>query len=59
MNFLLEVIAYDGGSAVVAYMLFRWPGKTWIENKFSEHLDLLRHQHALDIQRLRVEIGAI
>lgn len=59
MNFLLEVISYGGGSAVVAYMLFQWLGKTWIENKFSERLDLLRHQHALEIQRLRVEIDAM
>jgi hypothetical protein len=39
--------------------LFEWLGKKWIENKFSAHLDQLRHQHALEIQKLKVEIDAM
>jgi inorganic triphosphatase YgiF len=53
------MVAYGGGSAAVAYFLFQWLGKTWIENKFAQRLDQLRHQQALELQRLRVEIDAM
>lgn len=56
MKFVLQMLAYGGGSAVVAYLLFQRLGKTWIENKFAQRLDQLRHQQALELQRLRVEI---
>ena len=59
MTFLLQMLAYGGGSAAVAYLLFQWLGKTWIENKFAQRLDQLRHQQALELQRLRVEIDAM
>lgn len=52
-------MAYGGGAAFIAYLLFQYLGKTWIENKFSERLDQLRHQQALELQRLRVEIDAL
>jgi hypothetical protein len=59
MNFLFEIIAYGGGSAAVSYLLFQWLGKTWIENKFNERLEALRHQQALEVQRLRVQIDTM
>ena len=58
-NFLGQVIAYGGGGAVVAYFIFQFLGKSWIENKFSQRLDHLKHQQALELQRLRVEIDAL
>lgn len=58
-KFLLQMIAFGGGSAAVAYLLFQWLGKTWIENKFAQRLDHLRHQQALELQRLRVEIDSM
>jgi len=58
-KFVLQMLAYGGGSAAVAYFLFQWLGKTWIENKFAQRLDQLRHQQALELQRLRVEIDAM
>lgn len=59
VNFLLQIVAYGGGSATIAYLLFQWLGKTWIENKFAQRLDQLRHQQALELQKLRVEIDAL
>ena len=59
LKFLLQMLAYGGGSAAVAYLLFQWLGKTWIENKFAQRLDQLRHQQSLELQRLRVEIDAM
>jgi hypothetical protein len=58
-SFLGQVVAYGGGAAVIAYLLFQYLGKTWIENKFAERLDQLRHQQAMELQRLRVEIDAL
>ena len=53
------MLAYGGGSAAAAYLLFQWLGKKWIENKFAQRLEQLRHQQALDLQRLRVEIDSM
>lgn len=58
-KFVLQLIAYGGGSAAVAYFIFQWLGKAWIENKFAQRLDQLRHQQALELQRLRVEIDSM
>lgn len=46
-------------ASVVAYLLFQYLGKTWIENKFAQRLDQLKHQQALELQRLRVEIDSL
>lgn len=59
LSFLGQALAYGGGSAVVAYLLFQHLGKGWIENKFSERLDKLRHQQTLELQRLKVEIDGL
>jgi hypothetical protein len=58
-KFILEILAYSGGAAVVAYFLFKFLGKTWIENKFEKNLELYRHLQAIEIQRLRVEIDSM
>lgn len=59
LKFLAQVLAYGGGGAAVSYLLFQYFGKTWIENKFAQRLEQLRHQQALDLQRLRVEIDSL
>lgn len=59
MKFFLALLAYGGGAAAIAYGLFQWLGKTWIENKFAERLRLLEHDQALELQRLRVEIDSM
>ena len=56
---LMQLLAYGGGSAAAAYLLFQWLGKTWIENKFNQSLEQLRHQQDLELQRFRVEIDAM
>jgi hypothetical protein len=59
IKFLLQMLAYGGGSAAIAYLLFQWLGQKWIENKFAQRLEQLRHQQALELQKLRVEIDAM
>ena len=58
-SFLGQLIAYGGGGAAVAYLLFQFLGKSWIENKFAEKLEQLRHAQARELQRLRVEIDSM
>ncbi len=59
LEFLGKVIAYGGGGAVVAFLIFRFLGQKWIESKFQERLDLLKHEHAKEIERLRLEINTL
>lgn len=54
-----QIIAYGGGGATVAYLLFQYFGKKWIESKFSERLEQMRHDQALELQRLKVEIDSL
>jgi len=58
LQFLGEVTAYGGGASVIAYLMFRYLGKSWIENKFAERIEDFKHQQAIEIQRLRVEIDS-
>ena len=58
-EFLGKIIAYGGGGAAFAYLLFQYFGKTWIENTFSQRLEQLRHDQALELQRLKVEIDSL
>lgn len=58
-SFLGKILAYGGGAAVIAYGIFQFLGKSWIENKFAERLEQMRHDQALELQRLRVEIDSL
>ena len=59
LTFIGKLIAVGGGGAAIAYLVFQFLGRKWIENIFSERLEQLRHQQALELQRLRVEIDAL
>ncbi|MER0204105.1 MAG: hypothetical protein DU480_09675 [Nitrosomonas sp.] len=59
LSLIGSIVAYGGGSAAIAYLLFQYLGRSWIESKFAEKLELLRHTQALELQRLRVEIDAM
>ena len=58
-EFLGKVIAYGGGGAAVAFLIFRFLGQKWIENKFQIRLDHLKHEQAKEIERLRLEINTL
>ena len=57
--FLGKIVSYGGGAAVISYFIFQFLGKSWIESKFAERLDQLKHQHALELLRLRIEIDSL
>lgn len=58
LRFLGEIIVYGSGVVGIAFLIFRYLGKSWIENKFSERLEQFKHQQTIEIQRLRVEIDS-
>lgn len=57
--FIGGIVAYGGGGAAVAYLLFQFLGKKWIENRFQERLDALKHEQAKEVQRLKIEIDSL
>lgn len=59
LAFLGSVLAYGGGGAAAAYLMFQFLGKSWIESKFASKLEQLRHAQALELSRLRVEIDTL
>jgi len=44
LQFLGKVIAYGGGAAVVAYAIFTFLGKKWIENELNKKLEQVRYR---------------
>lgn len=58
-DLLGRALVYVVGSTATAYAAFRWLGEKWIEEKFARRLEALKHQQALEIQRLKVEIDAL
>jgi hypothetical protein len=59
LKFLGTVTIYGGGSAAVAYMLFKHLGKGWIDARFAERLAVFKHEQDIAIQRLKIEVESI
>jgi len=57
-DFVGSMILYGGGSAAVAYVIFRFLGEKWIESKFSAQLESVKHEHAVELQDLKKKIDA-
>jgi len=58
LDFIGRIVAYGGPCVVFAFLLFRFLGKSWIENKFAQRLDQHRHELSLDLQKFRVEVDS-
>jgi hypothetical protein len=58
-QFLGKVALYGGGSVALAFAVFRYLGKSWIENKFAKSLEEFKHEQVIEVQRLRVEIESM
>lgn len=59
MSVIGEIVAYGGGAAVIAYLTFQFLGKSWIQNQFARSLERHRHEQAIELQRLRIEIDSV
>lgn len=52
-TFVLELLAYAGGSTALAFLLFKTLGEKWLDNKFKERLKLVEHGYAIELSRLK------
>ncbi len=52
-EFILELVAYAGGSTALAYLLFKTLGDRWLENQFKERLKLVEHGYAVELSKLK------
>lgn len=59
LKWIGEAVIYGGGAVAIAFLTFKFLGQKWIENKFQERLDQLKHEQAKELQRLRIEIDSL
>jgi hypothetical protein len=52
------LIAVGGTGAAVAYGIFRWLGKSWLDQHFRRQLEELRHEQRKEIEQVRHEINS-
>lgn len=55
-DLLWNVFAAGGGGALIAFLLFRKLGESWLDKKFSEGLEAFRHAKAAELEKLRAEV---
>jgi len=58
-RFIGEVVVYGGGAAAVAYALFVFLGKNWIENQFAKGLQKYRHRQNEELEEIRYKINTL
>src|SRR2546428_1300707 len=56
---ILKIVAVGGGAAALAYGLFVWLGKHWLEQEFAKDLERFRHEQAKEIEHVRHEINSL
>jgi NAD-dependent DNA ligase len=54
-----RLLAVAGGGAVVAYSIFKWLGKRWLEQQFEKQLQKLKHDQQKELQQLQHDINAL
>ncbi|WP_460090644.1 hypothetical protein [Pseudomonas sp. S2_E02] len=54
-----SAILYTGIITTFTYFLFKLFTKQWIETQFKTKLDNLKHQHNIELQRLKIEIDSL
>jgi hypothetical protein len=54
-----KLIIYGGGTAAMAYGLFRFLGEKWIENKFAEKLEAYKHKQQQELEQTRYTINSL
>lgn len=59
LKFIGAAVVYGGGSAAIAYAIFLFLGKKWIENKFAERLEKYRHEQNKELEEVRYRINAL
>ncbi len=56
--YLGQLVAVGGTGAAVAYGLFQWFGKTWLDQQFKKQLENLKHEQQKEIEQVRYQINS-
>ena len=54
-----RVVLYAGGGVAIGVGMFKWLGEKYIDHKFAERLQKLKHDQDVIVQRLKVEIESM
>ena len=57
--FIGKVVAYGGGAVALAYAVFMFLGKKWIESKFEERLATFKHAQEQELEKYRHQINIL
>ena len=58
-QFIGEVITLSGGGALIAYGIFSFLGKKWLEKKFAEKLEEFKRKQDQQMEQYRFEINSL
>lgn len=53
VTFLLQFVAYAGGSTALAFVVFKTLGDKWLDNKFKERLKRVEHGYAVELSKFK------
>ena len=59
IKFVGELAIYGGGSVAIAYGIFLFLGKKWIENRFSERLQSYKHAQNKELEETKYKINSL
>jgi hypothetical protein len=59
LQFLGKVLAYGGGGAAAAYLVFTFLGKKWIDSWFAERLETTKHELDKELEKTRYQINSL
>jgi hypothetical protein len=57
--FIGKVITYGGGAVALAYVVFMFLGKKWIESKFDEGFATFKHAQEQELERYRHQVNIL
>lgn len=56
---ITRLLLAGGGGAAVAFALFRWFGKSWIDQRFKKELEEFKHEKNKELEQLRHDINTL
>ncbi len=57
--FIGKIVAYGGGTVALAYAVFMFLGKKWIESKFEERLAAFKHTQEQELEKYRQQVNIL
>lgn len=54
-----NVVLYAGGSVAIAYALFMFLGKRWIDSRFAKDIEKYKSEQELELEKLKLKINTM